>query len=121
VRENVDEPRARLRMTRLENVVGDVDDVLGPVIDAFTAAASELSLPEQTRNHRNAAQATLSLVWADLTELDPDRMRRAYGTDDRPTAWPAVRGQLIAAVERALTQLRSDPGGDAPRSASGPR
>jgi hypothetical protein len=38
-------------------------------------------------------------------ELDPDRMRRAYGTDELPAAWPAVRKQLIAAVERALAQL----------------
>jgi hypothetical protein len=38
-------------------------------------------------------------------ELDPDRMRRAYGTDELPTAWPAVREQLVAAVERALAQL----------------
>ena len=37
-------------------------------------------------------------------ELEPDRMRRAYGTDELPAAWPAVR-KLIAAVERALGQL----------------
>jgi hypothetical protein len=35
-------------------------------------------------------------------ELDPDRMRRAYGTDELPAAWPAVRKHLISAVERAL-------------------
>ena len=38
-------------------------------------------------------------------ELDPGRMRRAYGTDELPTAWPAARRQLIAAVERALAEL----------------
>ena len=38
-------------------------------------------------------------------ELEPDRMRRAYGTDELPAAWPADRKQLIAAVEWALAQL----------------
>lgn len=37
--------------------------------------------------------------------LDPDRMRRAYGTDGLPAAWPAVRKKLIAEVERARAQL----------------
>jgi hypothetical protein len=40
----------------------------------------------------------------DLIELDPAPMRRAYGTDELPAAWPAVR-KLIAAVEWALAQL----------------
>jgi hypothetical protein len=32
-------------------------------------------------------------------------MRRAHGTHELPTAWPAVRRQLIAAIEQALAQL----------------
>jgi len=104
LRESVDEPRAELGMTVIEGVVADVDDILGPVLEAFNAAAKEMGLPAQMRNHRAGAQAALSLVWADLMELDPDRMRRAYGSDDLPAAWPAVRRELIAAVERALLQ-----------------
>jgi hypothetical protein len=45
--------------------------------------------------------AYLILVWTDLMELDPEPMRRAYGTNDLPAAWPAVRKELIAAIEQA--------------------
>jgi hypothetical protein len=105
LRDVVDEPQAELRMTRLDDIVTDIADVLGPPLEAFNAAAKEMALAVQQRSHRAAARGTLSLVWTELMELDPDRMRRAYGTNEMPTAWPAVRRQLIAAVERALAQL----------------
>jgi hypothetical protein len=105
LREVVDEPQAELRMTRLDDVVSNIADLLGPPLQAFDGAAKEMALPARQRSHRAAARGALSLVWTDLTELDPDRMRRAYGTDELPAAWPAVRKQLIAAVERALAQL----------------
>jgi hypothetical protein len=38
-------------------------------------------------------------------ELDPDRVRRSYGTDELPAGGPAIRKQLVAAVERARAQL----------------
>ena len=105
LRELVDEPHVELRMTCLDDVVTDIADVLGPPLEAFDAAAKEMALPARRRSHRAAARGTLSLVWTDLMELDPDRMCRGYGTNELPTAWPAVRRQLIAAVERALAQL----------------
>lgn len=105
LRESVDAPEADLGLTQIEGVVKDVADVLGPVLEALDAAAKEMELPAQKRDHRAGARAALSLVWADLMELDPGHMRRAYGSDDLPEAWPAARGELIAAVERALAQL----------------
>jgi hypothetical protein len=97
--------RLNLCMTRLDDVVTDIADLLGPPLQAFDAAAKEMALAARQRSHRAAARGALSLVWTDLMELDPDRMRRAHGTDELPTAWPAVRRQLIAAVERARAQL----------------
>ena len=105
LREVVDEPQAELRMTRLDDVITDIADLLGPPLQALNGAATEMDLAAPQRSHRAAARGALSLVWTDLMELDPDRMRRAYGTNEMPTAWPAVRRQLIAAVERALAQL----------------
>jgi hypothetical protein len=105
LRDVVDEPHADLPMTRLDDVVTDIADLLGPPLQALDGAAREMGLPAEQRSHRAAARGALSLVWTDLMELDPDRMRRAYGTNEMPTAWPAVRRQLIAAVERALAQL----------------
>jgi hypothetical protein len=105
LREVVEEPQAGLRVTRLDDVVTDIADLLGPPLQAFNGAATEMALPAQQRSHRAAARGALSLERTDLMELDPDRMRRAYGTDELPAAWPAVRKQLAAAVERALAQL----------------
>ena len=105
LREVADEPQAELRMTRLDDVITDIADLLGPPLQALNGAATEMDLAALPRSHRAAARGALSLVWTDLMELDPDRMRRAYGTNEMPTAWPAVRRQLIAAVERALAQL----------------
>ena len=105
LREVVDEPQAELHMTRLDDVVTDIADLLGPPLQALDGAVSEMALAVQQRSHRAAARGALSFVWTELMELDPDRMRRAYGTDELPAAWPAVRKQLIAAVERALAQL----------------
>ena len=107
LRESVAEPITELRMTQLEDVVADVDNVLGPVIDAFTAAAAELNLPAQTRNHRTAAAGTLSLILGRPYGARPRSHASRYGTDDLPTAWPEVRGELISAVERALARLES--------------
>ena len=108
LREVVDAPQAELRMTRLDDVITDIAALLGPPLHALSGAASEMALAAPQRSHRAAARGALSLVWTDLMELDPDRMRRAYGTDEMPTAWPAVRRQIIAAVERALAQLDGD-------------
>jgi hypothetical protein len=101
----VDEPDAHLPMTSLDDVVPDIADLLCPPVQDLVGAAREMGLSAQQRSHRAAARGALSLVWTDLMELDPDRIRRAYGTNELPTAWPAVRTQLIAAVERALAQL----------------
>ena len=81
LREVVDEPQAELRMTRLDDVVTDIADLLGPPLQALDGAATEMDLAAPPRSHRAAARGALSLVWTDLMELDPDRMRRAYGTE----------------------------------------
>ena len=46
-------------------------------------------------------------MWADLIELDPARLQRAYGAHDLPEAWPAAQRHLIAAVEEALAELEA--------------
>jgi hypothetical protein len=92
-------------MTRLTDVVTDIADLLRPPLQAFDGAAKDMALAAQQRSHRAAARGALSPVWTDLMELDPDRMRRADGTDELPTAWPAAPKQRVAAVDRALAQL----------------
>ena len=93
-------------MTVIVGVVTDVDDVLGPVLDLLNAAANDMELPAQQRDHRAWVRSALSLTWVELLELEPDRMRRAYGSDDLPAAWPAVHRELLATVKRALAQLQ---------------
>lgn len=100
LREVVDEPHAELRMTRLTDVVTDIADLLAPAPPGIRRGGEGDGLGRAA-----AARGAHSLVWTDLMELDPDRMRRAYGTDELPGAWPAARKQLIAAVDRVLAQL----------------
>jgi predicted ATP-dependent Lon-type protease len=61
LRESVDEPRAELGMTVIEGVVADVDDILGPVLEAFNAAAKEMGLPARcattAQGHRRPSRS----------------------------------------------------------------
>ena len=77
------------------------------MLDAINAAATEIGASPTRRSHEAAARGVLSIVWADLIELDPARLQRAYGAHDLPEAWPAAQRHLIAAVEEALAELEA--------------
>ena len=66
-------------MTRFDDVVTDMADVLGPALQALDGAASEMALPAQQRSHRAAARGALSSC-GPTHGTRPHRMRRAYGT-----------------------------------------
>ena len=79
------------------------------MLDAIIAAATDIGGSPSRRSHEAAARGVLSIVWADLIELDPERLKRAHGAHDLPEAWPAAQRRLIAAVEEALAELNRPP------------
>jgi hypothetical protein len=107
LREIVQEPDLSLRLTHVDDVVADLDRVLAPVLDAINAAAIDIDGSPSRRSHEAAARGVLSTVWADLMELEPARLQRAYGAHELPEGWPAAQAQVIASVERALTELEA--------------
>jgi hypothetical protein len=93
-----------LRLTTTEDPVTDLGAVLAPVLDALRMAAGEVGAPTATRSLRRLAAATLSILWADLVELAPDRLAGAWGAEV-PEGWAALHAELLAWVRWAADRV----------------
>ena len=80
----------RRNADRVENIAPTAQTFSPYPLQDFVGAAREIGLPEQQRSHRADDRGPLSLGWTDLTELDPDRMRRAHGTNAATTSSPTA-------------------------------
>jgi hypothetical protein len=99
-----------LRLTSTEDPVPDLDEVLAPVLQALRVAADQVGAPAAARSLRRSAAATLSILWADLVELAPDRLARAWGAEV-PDGWAALHADLLGLVRWAADRIegRAEP------------
>jgi hypothetical protein len=100
--------RGEVSLSRRLSVLADVPDldrVLGPVERAIGATADRLGLEPIVLDGRRALRGTLHILWADLIDLSPEKLRRQWGLDDIPCDWAQSHRQLLAAVEEAITLL----------------
>jgi hypothetical protein len=92
------------RLSALENVP-DLDHVLGPLEKALDAAAGTFGLEPVVLDGRRALRGALHILWADLIDMSPEKLRNHWGLADIPDEWPQLHQQLLAAVEEAIAQL----------------
>lgn len=93
-----------LRLTSTEDPVADLGQALAPVLQAVRVAAGQVGAPTATRSLRRSAAATLSILWADLVELAPDRLAGAWGAEV-PEGWAARHAELLGLVRRAADRI----------------
>ncbi len=92
------------RLSALEGVP-DLDHVLGPLERALDIAANTLGLEPAVLDGRRALRGALHILWADLIDMSPEKLRKHWGLYDIPDDWPQLHRQLLAAVEEAIAQL----------------
>lgn len=85
--------------------VPDLDQVLGPLEAALSAATETFGLVPAVLDGRRALLGTLHILWADLIDASPEKLRKHWGLDDIPEHWPELHRRLLAAVEGAIAQL----------------
>lgn len=113
---HIDDELAALRHEgdpdRLLSVVEDapeLTEVLGPLEDTLSEAARRLGIEPAPIDVRQRVWGPLHILWADLVEMSPERLRKQWGADDVPEAWPGLQRQLLAAVEHAIAALGRQP------------
>jgi len=84
----------------------DLDTVLDPVSRAIEAVAATMHARSDHRSRRSALAGELSILWADLLEIDSVRLRRRWGYDDVPVTWTDCHRLLLDTLEKALDDLR---------------
>jgi len=99
------EADADLRLTQRLDAPAGVEEAVRPLMDAIRRAADELDLPIQRRSHRWRVGAVLTTTTAELTELEPTRLRHAYGLVEHPVGWARLHGEITDAAEEALARL----------------
>lgn len=99
------EPPHDLALTRRVEDAGDLALALAPALRAIEEAAGRVGAVPQPYSVRHAAAAALSILWADLVDLRPERLRQAWGLDDLPEEWTELHARLLAGVEEARARL----------------
>jgi hypothetical protein len=90
------------------SVVSDLPDLertLAPLEEALGAAVDRLGLETKVLDGRRAVQGALHIIWADLIDMSPDRLRKHWAARDIPEAWAELHGQLLVAVEAAIARV----------------
>jgi hypothetical protein len=93
-------------LSRWEDPLVEADSVLHPVLTAIRHAGSVVGAEPVPRSRRGATAGLLSVMWTDLIDLEPEKLRARWGMEDLPPAWVEEQAEQIAAVESALSQLR---------------
>src|SRR5512132_1055775 len=81
------EQRGRPHLTHVTDRVSELDQILAPVLEALRHAAAELGTRQAERSGRHSTLTVLILLWCDLVDLEPDRLRRTRRAHDLPQ-WP---------------------------------
>ncbi len=84
----------------------DLDALLDPVARAIEDAATAMGVRPLSSSRRAALAGELSIMWADIIELDSARLRRRWGYEDVPVVWTERHRLLLEAIEKTLNELR---------------
>jgi hypothetical protein len=84
----------------------DADAVLGPVLLAIRHGAAAVGAEPVAHSRRGTLEGLLSVMWSDLIDSEPDKLRSRWGMHDLPPAWAEEQARQCAAVESARNQLR---------------
>ena len=72
------EVHADLGLTRFDEPVPELDELVDGLVGLLRAAAGQLGVAPGQRSARRWAGAVLSLLWSDLVEIEPGRLVRAW-------------------------------------------
>ena len=100
--------KSDLSADRLLSVVEDPSDVtvvLERLRGTLGEVARALGVPPQPVDGRRRVRGSLHVLWEDVVEMSPDRLRKQFGLRDLPEAWPDLQRKLLAAVELAIRDL----------------
>lgn len=93
-------------LSRWQDPPVDGDAVLDPVLLAIRHAASAVGAEPVPRSRRGAIDGLMSVMWSDLIDLGPDKLRSRWGMHDLPPAWADEQARHIATIELARNRLR---------------
>jgi hypothetical protein len=93
-------------LSRWKDPPVDAGAVLDPVLLAIRHAASAVGAEPVPRSRRGAIEGLLSVMWSDLIDLGPGKLRSQWGLHDLPRSWAEEQAGQIAAVESARNRLR---------------
>lgn len=99
------EVHADLALTRFSESVPELDELIDGLVGLLRAAAERVGIMPDRRSARRSAGAILSLLWADLVEIEPQRLVRAWGASDLPDDWAKLHARLLGAVRSAQTAV----------------
>lgn len=93
-------------LTAWQDLPLDLDVALDPVVQAIEDAAVTVGARPQPRSRQATLNGELSVLWADVVEIEPSRLQRHWGHRDIPDAWPEAHRRLLEAVDEAQRRLR---------------
>lgn len=93
-------------LSRWEDPPVDAGAVLRPVLLAIRHSASAIGAEPVPRSRRGAVEGLLSVMWSDLIDAEPGKLRTRWGMRDLPPAWAEEQARQYAVVESARSQLR---------------
>lgn len=92
-------------LSRWEGLSADADAMLHPVLLAIRHAASAIGAEPVPRSRRGTIEGFLSIMWSDLIDLEPEKLRSRWGMHDLPPAWAEEQARQSTAVELARYRL----------------
>lgn len=113
---HIDEQLSTLRSeTSTDRVLSVIEEVpklgqvLGPLEQVLGQAVRRLGVKPEAVNVRRRMHGALNILWADLVDMSPQRLRSQWGAKDVPEEWAELHQRLLATVEAALVALGDHP------------
>jgi hypothetical protein len=95
-----------LALSRWDDPPVNADALLHPVLLAIRHAASAIGAEPVPRSRRGTIEGLLSIMWSDLIDLEPEKLRSRWGLHDLPPAWAEEQARQYTTVELAHRRLR---------------
>jgi hypothetical protein len=87
----------------------DTNRLILPILNVIVSARKELAIGPQSISRQQLLAGSLSVLWSDLMEIEPERLKQQWGLVDIPETWSDLHCRMIAAVELALKEVERTP------------